>query len=740
MGLLDNALQMASGLVGKAASATAEIAAKISATQDAKAQKRKSYTATPDEAKALALLSEPKRVRYYTMEAYERLWTRCILYTAGVQHLQPLDNYSRTFVPKRAEEWVPMPVINKIQAKVARGLDFFTRNRPTGYIEPLSASVEDKDASDLAESVQNYLWLRLEEDDLYEEAANWLLTTGNTFRKSYVDTSLKFRYRIPQFVESNEPVMGADGQPIINPMTGQPVLTNRWQEKTDEYGSTIYDEVAEGEVACEVVAPMAMTVPMASRRLGMSPWIMETELYPTETLRMMFPDKADYLPETGSILTSDLYTHRLTSILASNAHGIARILDPYVLEGYAVVNLYEKQPSLEYPNGLLLIECDGIPLYMGELPLRNRYSYEHCGYFRVAGRFWCRGMVEDLLQPQDQINKLEQTQQMWDAFQNFPTTFAPQESGIAEGAMKRRPGMVIRYKYPFKPETENPTPLPAHIIQRRAIYDQDIEDQSMVRNVLMGNAPAGVTAGVALNRLGEEAEGGFEPVAKRWSRFIERCETSKLDLVQRFYTTERYLCIAGEDGTVKEVKDFIGSDLRGNTRWKMEEGSFKPRSKAARVQALLDAVNAGLMNDVLAQPGEIDRVLEQIGVSGFRTELGLDYERARWENEMLWKTQGWEQVTRMAGDDDMVHLKTHTSARKTKAWLRLPVITQQRHLMHEMEHLKAMLMAQGQSEPPDAVDEMQQDAEAGIQPGGASPSGEGEGDGGESAGGDDAGY
>lgn len=708
-------------MVNRARETTAAIAEAVRRDK----QETPAYTPTPDESEVLALLQEPLRVREYTLETFERIWTKCILYTAGIQHLRQVDNMSRTWRAEATNEWLPMPVVNYIQAKVERATDFFTRNRPTGYVIPNSDDQDDVDAAELAEQVQRYIWQITESDEVYDEAVAWLLTTGNTFVKQFFDVSARPRIKTAQFVETEEPVQDAQGQPIISQVTGLPVTVRKWVEKRDETGNILYDEHLDGEICREVVSPMAITVPLACRKLQRSPWILESELYPVSQIKSMFPRFAPYLSETRQVATSDLMQYKLTSILAVGLHGLARTVDPYLMRGYDVLHHLEYAPSDRYPDGLLLIACGSLPLHIGPLPIKGRFSFEHCGYHRVPGRFWYRGMVEDLIDPQDQINKIEQFYRLNDGYNVNAMWLVPDKANVPDGAFSNRPGKVIRYAYPFKPERESGMSPPPHMVQRRAQYVQDMEELSSVRDVLTGGAPPGVTAGVALNMLGEEAQGGFEPPSKRFERFVERVETSGLELAQRYYRFPRVLEIEGDEGGLQEVKDFIGTKLRGNTRWRVETGSYRPRSRAAEQQNILDAVSQipGVM-ELMTDPENVEAVLSRLGISQIKTKEGLDYRRAKWENEMLSRTVGWEQVQRMAGDDDMIHLATHTARRKEKSWLRMPRVVQARHIQHEMEHLQAIVASGGMSEPPKAEAEAEAD---GIQgPSQPTPTGAGD--------------
>jgi hypothetical protein len=671
-------------------------AARLASKMDEVQERKRSYSPTGDERKVMKFIQEAKRVRETTLDAFEAIWSKAILYTAGVQHLRFIASM-RTYEPTKEDEWVPLPTHNFIQPKVQRIVDMFTRNHPGLYVEPNSRNMDDVMAGELGTKLIRAIHDNTGMRDKYDLLVNWAAVTGNAFSKSFIDTSTQTARKVPRYREVEEPIMGFDQQPVINMHTGQPALTKRWvEERNPETGEQLFDEQPEGDVRTDILGPLGMTVPLAAQTWSDIPWVMETQLYSTILLKEMYPDKADAIPDTGQIVSTDLYQYRITSLLTSGLHGVLRTLDPWSMEGFSVVNQYERRPDRDFPGGILVIETDGVPLYLGDLE-GNDFSYEHFGYYRVPGRFWHRGVVEDMMPIQDQINKLEQFLQLNDAHNVNPTTYVPSEAEIAPGALNNRPGAKIEYNWPYKPDTVEGVSMPPEIVQRRQLYIQDMEDVSGVRNVLMGDAPPNVSAGVALNRLGEEAEGLFSPIQKRFETFIERTGSKQLQLAQKYYSSPRYFATQNDMGTWEEIKDFVGADLRGNTRIRVEAGSYKARSRAGKQQTLLDLLGAGLLPGVMMDPEQTRSFLQQFGYAEFAPPQSLDSRRAEWENQMLIRSSGWERIQRMPGDDDVIHMETHTRFMKTDSWLHLPETVQQRHLIHQMEHLLTMEQTGGRA-------------------------------------------
>jgi hypothetical protein len=689
-------------------------AAKIKEGLEERDKRKQSYLATSEESFCLKFIEEVKRVRTVQLYSYEPMWVRCILYTAGIQHLRYLPT-TRSFEPVRQQDWMPYPVINMIQSKVERAVNFFTHSRPAGGCVPNGDHEDDKEAAKHGDRILKFIHEEQNEAEKLDEAANWLVVTGNTFKKVYADQNSP----IPA------PVMNIKREPLIDPNTGNPVTNQAGiPVMTTRYLDTNKPVPQTGtRIRTDVVGPLHMTVPLASTRFDDAPWACETTLQPLETLRKLYPHMADHIGDQGRAITSDLYIHRILTIMSSGYSNLVQATNPYALEGFGVVYHYEQRPTVEFPNGILVIAMNGIPLLIDELPLGSRFSWNHCGYHRVSGRFWYRGAVEDAIDPQNQINKLEQFFRVNDDFNGNPQWLRPKNSGIPEGSLNNKPGRVHEYVWPFKPEVIPGTSMPPQMIQRLAMYMEVIDDVMQVKDVLVGNAPAGVRAGVALNRLKEEAEAGFEPQAKRWAHFLQKDAEMKLECVARYWSDPQHFTLEGDDGTVEQVNDFVGSMLRDVRRFRLEEKSWRPTSQSGMQQLLLDLFEAGLLPGLLIDPEQHRRLMDLLGVEGFAAEQSEDYKRAKLESEQLVRAVGWEQVIREPGDDDMAHLAVHGALRKKPEWAKLPNVVKSRVLMHEAEHLKAIMLADGMPDPanmegnPEALKGTEEEAAGGQQPG-----------------------
>jgi hypothetical protein len=134
--------------------------------------------------------------------------------------------------------------------------------------------------------------------------------------------------------------------------------------------------------------------------------------------------------------------------------------------------------------------------------------------------------------------------------------------------------------------------------------------------------------------------------------------TLALRMVQEKYTVGRLIKVCGKN-SVDGVIKFRGSDLRGNTDVKVSSQTGLPRSRALRIQYIMELFTAGLLTDQKT-------VLELIELGEARkvfSDTLLHEKRAMRENAMIEKdaninpadVDGWI----YALDDNLAHLKFH---------------------------------------------------------------------------------
>jgi hypothetical protein len=176
-----------------------------------------------------------------------------------------------------------------------------------------------------------------------------------------------------------------------------------------------------------------------------------------------------------------------------------------------------------------------------------------------------------------------------------------------------------------------------------------------MNDVLRGDNPPGVEAGVSLELLAEQASGRFEPQMQELRKTVVRRDEFRLSLVRlaTAWKMGKQLLIQDEDGVPQAIK--LGSmDIAANPRIEIESAPpalFTHTTKQARLGRALEA---GLID--LTVPENRGKLRNELGVSGYKDPVSADVELAQTENYALMKG---ERVPVRRFEDPREHLKIH---------------------------------------------------------------------------------
>jgi len=251
-----------------------------------------------------------------------------------------------------------------------------------------------------------------------------------------------------------------------------------------------------------------------------------------------------------------------------------------------------------------------------------------------------------------------------------------------------RPAATVVYNYVgigVQPPVVKGEALPATIYEERknAIESMDrlVQDQRSGAS----DTPAGVKSGVALNFLREQKDEESSPRLARCARFHADRKRKQLLLAQRHYREPRAIKLMGA-GQQWQVHYWQVADLAGNTDVSIDPGTVIPRSPALKTQLIFDAIENQLIDVTNAATRQ--KVLEELNLLDYETELGPDKRRAEHENAQM--DEGQEvQITE--NDNHEVHLLEHLPRMKDPSFDYLPEPARRAHKLHKDAHLQALL-------------------------------------------------
>lgn len=657
-------------------------------------------------------------------------WQRNHLYLDGQQWLV-YDGAAATgglwkrLDVSRQNEFIPRPVTNYLFDTFQTLKSYLIKTKPRSAVYPNTELYQDKMAAKIAELCLEANWERLKEQPNYEYAAACLVTYGTVFKKSYWDTSALVMSKVPRMTQI----------PKMDPATGIQIGMEEVQATDPVTGDPLFDTIPLGDVNTDVVEPYRICVDPLSNDIHKIRWIMEYSIQPIAWIKEIygkdpntspgFTGRAEEVEEETNLQGSlkRFYQLKQSSGLKQKIEGgTSAGSAEESLTNSAVVKEYYERPSMQHPNGRMVVVANGICLYAGDSPyigpeLGDWHPYSECRWELVPGRFWGKSPLDNAAEIQKRLNSVDSVIILNRKTMAIPQKLIPTSSGIAPGTWTGRPGQEIMYR---DAGGQPPQIIQAHgvdpsVFQERAQLIEDMKTITGAIDILKGDRPDGITAASALEMLYEVGMGKLFPVLDRWKAFVESDQKKQLKILAKFYKEPRpdfirILRMKNKELSATAISKFIGTDLYDNSNVVVEAGSNVTKLQAAKKQELREAAQTGVLN--LADPRNRRKYLEDMGIQGYDSDIGPDQKRQEWENSLLDDAQNnpSNKPVVLDWDNHAIHIQVLEQRMKEPSWMELPFEIQQAYMSHRMEHeqkqqqmqqLQAMqAMAANQPPPP----------------------------------------
>lgn len=657
----------------------------------------------------VAALNHDVKSSEWILAALHRQWYEQIFWTLGEQYME-WNQRTRRFQVRPSRTYIPRSITNLILPKVEIGVSVFLDSLPRPKV--ISKTKEDKDRA--AAEVANGI-LRYKDDEIMmsrkkRETGVWTVTTGTCYNEVLLDEADKETLRIPKYEDTQEPVTDGQGNPIRGPggapvmqMTEQPVMN-------PETGAQAFDEVVLADENVEVRSPFEIIPDWAARypwefrrythfRAQTRDWI--GRVFGAEAKKKIKADKGMgilgyYQLKVLDIITRSSATGRLG---LPTAYG-GSAADWRFMEDAAMVIRRMQLPTDEFPDGRMLIIANDQVLYEGKYPYGNRLNLYTYRWSVLPGSIFGFGMVRNLIMPQKRLNGLDTQDDLIRKTVGNPQWLTPKGLQFKMGQATAEPGHVHTFR--FRPGTPIPHRMegaaaPTYHETQRANIKDDMQEVSGIKHVLEGVAPQGITAGVSLELLVEQAGKRFQPTIDDNREEMKRQYMHRLEVAQEapaWKYSERAVPIMGEDGE-RDVQKFMAADFAGNLTMDIEAVPLTAFSQTLKKQTVERLAGLGVIDLTSAQNREKLRSLE--GVSDFDEPFSLDYKRAQMENEILeaggvveYTVGGKVQPTGPC-DDDETHAQVHRRLIKSRRFSKLPQEIQQHVLDHHDAHMARLM-------------------------------------------------
>lgn len=491
----------------------------------------------------------------------QRQWYQNLAMVFGQQWLQVATGSNASVAGKLQVQQAPRhqrrKTINRLRSFVRTETSKFLSTLPNVVSVPSTAEDEDVRAAFAAEQV----WMSYSETKKfrrqYSSAIWWAVLTGNGFIKTWWDQS---------------------------------------QEVKMPGGGSDY-----GDIEFRKVTPFHIYAPeLREREVDDQPYIIEARVRPMAWVRSFYSEQlsgVDLSPSTNSANT----------IMDEGYLGLQKSTNN--LDSVVVYEFWVKPGSTNLlPNGgfFVMVEDVLVDYYEGLPYTHGEYPYTKVEHL-YNDTFWADSPLVDLIPLQKEYNEVRTDIGVAARRMGQPQLLAAQNS-IVPGKMTNEPGSIILYR----PGLPQPTPmplsqLPSYVLEQQDRIIMDFEDISGQHDVTKGSAPAGVTAGTALQYLGERDDNYLTPQYQGIEDAVERVAKQTLLLFQQFVDIQRKIKVIGLDGAFDTLL-LSGADIQNGTDIRVEPGTAIGQSQAAKQAQVMDLVSLGIIGP--------DQALKMLEIGG----------------------------------------------------------------------------------------------------------------------------
>lgn len=580
--------------------------------------------------------------------AHEGIWMTNIAYLLGYDGVQ-FSMSTRTFQPvnRGGSSGTKKLHVNKILPTVQNRLARLCKNPPKYDVRPESNDSEDREAARLAIQVLTYLWDELSYDEKRISLYMWLQECGHAYIKVGWDPSAG---KFMQDPETQEP--GFEGQ---------------------VYG----DVVSPFEVFPD---PMAKSFDEVKRS-----WLIQCKVRKLNYFKTHYKRGTLVKAEEAWLLSAQ-YEQRINSL---NSRGPTSGIQEAMKDSAIEMVKYEA-PSLQYPNGRMIVAANGVLLENKELPV-GEIPFAKFDDIQIGGKYYSESIITHLRPIQDQYNETVRRRAAWTRKLLAGKYKAARGSGIAAEALDDESGELLYYD--ATPNSPNgPEALQIPMIPQWAYNEEDkliqmFNDISGISEVSRGTMPSASIPAIGMQLLTEQDDTRIGITTEQHEHAWARVGSLSLKYAERHWKMPRKLKVAGK-ALEYAVQDVVGDQINGATDVIVIRGSTLPGSKTLNRQNVLNAWQQGLMGNV-QDPKVIEQVLGMIefgDTQGLWEDFGLDMAQITrgikvleqgtplevdiLDNHALWilelnryrKTEKYEQMDHQLQDLFQATIQSHTQA------------------------------------------------------------------------------
>jgi hypothetical protein len=529
-----------------------------------------------------ALLSLVNGRYRYAQEAKVELletWATCLAFFCGEQWRSWDERQRRLVQPTRIPSWRVLPVYNQLPGVVDMASAKLSRSRQLPRARPDEANdPEDRARAERGTQALRGWWHHEDLELLEHEANVGRILFGCSFFHLYWDPARLAKIPVPDLVSGK-----------VRP----------------EYAPV-------GQVCVEVLTPFDVFPEPCEGWRDVS-WCIVARRRPLHWFRSVFGEAgAQVEAESGE--AENVYS----GLIPGGEGRMAGTPPPG--DGMATLKVYYEKPCRAYPQGrTVMVAGDQVLFRKDALPLpfrgmKNPLPVKMLGYRHVPKRLWPKGLIEECVSPQRELNRGLGNLSEWLRLHRGPKWLVPKGAKVDPKAITSAPDEVIEYSEGGggPPQPIPPTSMPGWLAQYPAAQREEMRHLAGQHEVSEGQVPTGVSAASAIQLLQQSENTRLSSPALLGKAGLEDLSAHALVVMTERYREPRVVTSPLRAGQ-QETAILRGAEL-GPLEVIVELAEGVEDNDAVRQQQLFDWLRAGLLELVATPMGPVMlQLLRDIG-------------------------------------------------------------------------------------------------------------------------------
>jgi hypothetical protein len=617
--------------------------------------------------------------------------------------------------------WRQRPVFNRLLPWFILTHARMTENQPVVTFVPGPDRI-DSELAEVMDTVYKTLWREIGMTDVVDRLFSWLIPAGEAYLQSRVDMT---RGQVVQFVgQANLPLIGLDGQPLLNPNTGEPITQTFEDVPFDEQGEPRAEfteaegykatgsphTTREGMLDCDVLSPLEVRGEWGPTPWHRKRWHMTRSYVTAELIWDMFKVEIDPTTE-GERLDTD--TGELERVLFGSGYfGAAsamtgsewttgqnlQSLVPVYSLWHAPAEYAGMQETADSPGGRLLIFTRTRVLRDGPRPARFPYvsPIRQFQFVRLPGR-------PAGSSPQEAMNGLQRSYNTgWKQIQEHrnlvtnPKAIIDPASGIKPGQVTNRPGeqIVANRRAGIPPfEFVQPPRLGDDVYRTQALLLRELIDYGSLAGT-EGDMQTDEASGELVKELRFNSDRFLGPTMRRAAEEFARLTEDWMAILPHVWTTEKLIAYAGEDTVARTVTVMPYMLQQGKVNAVPDVESMLPEGRGNRQARVYRMYLDGLFG-LPGSPEAVGRFFDNARfphLSRTAKPGGVDRTMAEHVNGMLIQGVPAANIPLFPWYDDTIHLFVLDSFMKSPEFLKIdPAIQQEFMVRRQMVEIQQQM-------------------------------------------------